>query len=294
MRISITSATTVGESRGGGSVDRSAIAVGEALTAGGIDVDDVDLLINTGIHRDDNIVEPAIAALIQKKSDINPLYEGQAQPALSFDLMNGPCGFLDAIEVTSAIFRTGGRRLAVIVGGEGHPSGSAREDSTFPYLTSAAAVVVAPATDKTGFGRVYRARTTAPDLPVGYLPLTTMGAQGCRVIGFERPDEQAYDRGLDVAVEAVTACLEREGLDPARCVLLASEPRPGFAKSVASAVGVDRVVTPDAPADPHSAALPFAYQAWLHADTPRGDAAHALFLGADGYFVAACAAYRLP
>ncbi|GAB2679410.1 beta-ketoacyl-[acyl-carrier-protein] synthase family protein [Nocardia goodfellowii] len=286
MRVSIISSVTVGASAGAGSVERSALAVREVLDRSGIDNSEVALLLNTGIHRDDNIVEPAIAALIQKKAGINLRYHGQRTPALSFDIMNGPCGFLDAVQVAAVT----GARKTVIVAGEGHPSRGEHPD--FPYLTSAAAVVVAPSPDDTGFGTVYRGRTTAPARPLAYMPLATMGSEGCRVIALDQPDEAARERGLDIATEVVLRCLEQEGLDPADCVLLAGEPRPGFAKSIAAAAGIDEVHTPGTAADPHSAALPFAYRAWLAAE-PRGRARHALFLAADGHFAAACAPYGL-
>ncbi|MEU8900640.1 hypothetical protein [Nocardia sp. NPDC048505] len=286
MRVSIISSVTLGASSGASSVERSALAVREVLDRSGVDNGEVGLLLNTGIHRDDNIVEPAVAALIQKKAGINLQYHGQRSPALSFDIMNGPCGFLDAVQMAAVT----GPRKAVIVAGEGHPS--RLENPEFPYLTSAAAVLVGPSPDETGFGSVYRARTTAPRVPTGYMPLTTMGSDGSRVLALTPPDEAAQERGLDIATEVVVRCLEQEGLDPGECVLLASEPRPGFAKTVAAAAGIDEVHTPDTHADPHSAALPFAYRAWLDAE-PRGNARHALFLAADGYFVAACAPYGL-
>ncbi|MFC9897211.1 hypothetical protein ACFVMC_26280 [Nocardia sp. NPDC127579] len=287
MRVSIISSVTVGASTGAGSVERSALAVREVLDRSGIDNGEVGLLLNTGIHRDENIVEPAIAALIQKKAGINLQYHGQRAPALSFDIMNGPCGFLDAVQVAAVT----GPHKVVIVAGEGHPSRTEHPD--FPYLTSAAAVVVGPSPDDAaGFGPVYRARTTAPDKPLAYMPLATMGTEGVRVLGLDQPEEAALERGLDIATEVVVRCLEQEGLDPADCVLLAGEPRAGFAKTVATAAGIDEVHTPGTPADPHSAALPFAYRAWLAAE-PRGRARHALFLAADGHFVAACAPYGL-
>ncbi|MEV6279055.1 hypothetical protein [Nocardia sp. NPDC051832] len=286
MGVSIISAATVDAAAGAGSVERCALAVRAALDQSGIGDSEIALLLNTGIHRDENIVEPAVAALIQKQAGINLRYQGQQRPALSFDLMNGPCGFLDAVQVAAVT----GARPAVIVAGEGHPS--RLEQSDFPYLTSAAAVVVGPSPGRAGFGALYRARTTAPVKPLAYVPLATMGTEGCRVVGLDQPDEQARQRGLDIATEVVIACLEQEGLDPADCVLLAGEPRPGFAKTVAAAAGIDEVYTPGTPADPHSAALPFAYRSWRAAE-PRSRARHALFLAADGHFVATCAPYGL-
>ena len=42
------------------------------LQRAGREPDDVDLLINTGIYRDKNLAEPALAALIQEDIGANP------------------------------------------------------------------------------------------------------------------------------------------------------------------------------------------------------------------------------
>ena len=44
------------------SIKRSALAVQECIARA--DVEAIDLLVNSGIYRDDNFVEPAAAALI--------------------------------------------------------------------------------------------------------------------------------------------------------------------------------------------------------------------------------------
>ncbi|WP_225728486.1 MULTISPECIES: hypothetical protein [unclassified Nocardia] len=293
MRISIFASAVVPESDALGSIDRSTLAVRQCLARAGVDPSEVDLLVNTGIYRDDNLMEPAISALIQKHAGINLSYVGQPAPALSFDLMNGPCGFLDAIEVTTATFGAKDAGVGVIVSGDGHPARTTPQDVYFPYLPAAAAVLVKPSTDESGFGRVYRARSVAPQRPLGFIPLTAMGTEGRRTVTVIPPEESAMERGLEIAIDAAQRCLTEERIDPARTVLLSAEPRPGFAKSVAAAVGIDRYFTPETPGNPHSAALPFAYRAWLDEDAP-GTAEHALFLAADGHSVAGCAPYRLP
>ena len=61
---------------------------------------DVDMLINAGIYREDNMGEPALAALIQEDIGAN-----RGQPPIgghgtfSFDLMNGTCGVISAIQL---------------------------------------------------------------------------------------------------------------------------------------------------------------------------------------------------
>src|SRR5579864_7241559 len=61
---------------------------------------DVDMLINAGVYREDNMGEPALAALIQEDIGANP---GQppvgGRGTFSFDLMNGTCGVISAIQL---------------------------------------------------------------------------------------------------------------------------------------------------------------------------------------------------
>jgi hypothetical protein len=288
MAISIISnATTTAPHNS--SIKRQALAVQECIA--NADVDTIDLLINTGIYRDDNIVEPAAAALIQKHSGIGLEYRRQVSPTLSFDLMNGPCGFLDAVEIAAAVFGTTESRSCVVVSGDGHPSRSPHPDPSFPYLGSSAATLLMNSSDGSGFGSVYRVGSS-PRRPLGYLDLATMGLNGRTLVTVEEPDAITREQGQQIAIDVAQLCLETEGIDPAHCVLVASEPRSGFAKTVAAAVQIDQVVAPFTPGNPHTAALPFAYQALLEAEPARTEG-HALFLAADGYFTAACAAYQL-
>ena len=271
------------------SIKRSALAVQDCIAKA--DVETIDLLINTGIYRDDNVVEPAAAALIQKHSGIGLEYRRHTSPTLSFDLMNGPCGFLDAVQVASAVFGTTECRSCVVVSGDGHPSRSPRPDASFPYLGSSAATLLMNSPDGSGFGSVYRVGSS-PGSPVGYVDLATMGLTGRTLMTVDEPGVIIREQGQQLAIDVAERCLETEGIDPADCVLVASEPRAGFAKTVAAAVQIDQVVTPSTPGNPHTAALPFAYQALLEAEPTRTEG-HALFLAADGYYTAACAIYQL-
>src|ERR671935_110610 len=70
-------------------------AAKDCLHHDGRDPHDVDLLINTGIYRDRNLGEPALAALIQEDIGANPEDpHGNAHGTFSFDVANGTCGVL--------------------------------------------------------------------------------------------------------------------------------------------------------------------------------------------------------
>ncbi len=135
------------------SIEIAAKAVKECIEKAGVNKREIGLLINTGIHRDNNIVEPAVAALIQKKANLNlnpPESQiGQKLGTLSFDLLYGTCGFIYAVQVIDAFFRCGTTDKAIIVSSDVHPSGKKVQD--FPYTPSAAAMLLEKSPNGQGF-----------------------------------------------------------------------------------------------------------------------------------------------
>jgi 3-oxoacyl-[acyl-carrier-protein] synthase-3 len=86
------------------------------LAQAGKEPGDVDVLINTGIYREDNMGEPALAALIQEDIGASlgqPPVGGRG--TFSFDLINGTCGVINAIQLESGLLRSGVVRLGAIV-----------------------------------------------------------------------------------------------------------------------------------------------------------------------------------
>ena len=84
---------------------------------------DVDMLINAGIYREDNMGEPALAALIQEDIGANlgqPPIGGHG--TFSFDLMNGTCGVISAIQLQAGFLRSGVIQLGLIVTSDVHPN----------------------------------------------------------------------------------------------------------------------------------------------------------------------------
>ncbi len=84
---------------------------------------DVDMLINAGIYREDNIGEPALAALIQEDIGANlgqPPIGGHG--TFSFDLMNGICGVVSAIQLQAGFLRSRVIRHGLIVTSDVHPN----------------------------------------------------------------------------------------------------------------------------------------------------------------------------
>jgi 3-oxoacyl-[acyl-carrier-protein] synthase-3 len=135
------------------SIEIAAKAVKECIEKAGVNKREIGLLINTGIQRDKNIVEPAVASLIQKKANLN-LNPPESQLAqkhgtLSFDLLYGTCGFIYAVQVVDAFFKCGTTDKAIIVSSDVHPSGKKVEG--FPFTPSAAAVLLEKSPNGQGF-----------------------------------------------------------------------------------------------------------------------------------------------
>jgi len=128
------------------------VEAGLACIAGaGIDKDEIGLLINIGVYRDDNIVEPSIASLIQRGLELNldPVKRGMINSTFSFDLLNGSCGFLDAVKVADAILQNGKIKYAMIVSGDMH-----RADNAVCTTLGGAAILSYDNTSDRGFRNI--------------------------------------------------------------------------------------------------------------------------------------------
>lgn len=76
----------------------------ECITESGVDKHKINVLINTGIYKENHCLEPAYASLIQESLNINSsLAETYS---FSFDLVNGNNGIFSAIEVIQSLMQT--------------------------------------------------------------------------------------------------------------------------------------------------------------------------------------------
>lgn len=124
------------------SITLATLASEECIAKADVNKSDIALLFNVGINRDDNMVEPSMASLIQKELGMNTDYIKDAikKTTASFDVMNGACGAINAVQVAEAFFATSDARFALIVSSEAHPS--SKRVSEFPYETMGSAVLL--------------------------------------------------------------------------------------------------------------------------------------------------------
>jgi 3-oxoacyl-[acyl-carrier-protein] synthase-3 len=116
------------------------VAVRRCLEEASVGRDEVDLLLNAGLYRDRNLGEPALAALIQddvrlNAEDPNPHGHG----TFSFDVANGSCGPLTALQVADGFLRDGAVRRAVVVASDADPGRGLAP--RFPFSAAGAAAL---------------------------------------------------------------------------------------------------------------------------------------------------------
>ncbi|MFF3159120.1 hypothetical protein [Streptomyces sp. NPDC057910] len=297
----------------GSSIGHAAAAGRACLEEAALTPADVDVLINVGVYRDSNIVEPSVAALIQKRIGINLdyLHSSGGRAALSFDLMNGACGMLNAIEAADALLSARTACRVMVVSGDTHPSTDLSRSGTdaFPYASTGAALLLEYTGGRLGFGRVHHRSSRSGGFGVnGWLPLTDAGCEGRSTVVVDR-DGDGVERMLDLALNAVHAALAREraatapgddvdhgyAADLARVLLVCSQPSPEFPQLLAKELDLasDAVVTVEGVhGDPHTSALAHGY--WQARNAGRLQKYDALvFVAAGAGPTAAASLYRL-
>jgi 3-oxoacyl-[acyl-carrier-protein] synthase-3 len=246
------------------------------------------------VFRDSNIVEPAIAALVQRELGVSLDYRSNTafQPAFSFDLMNGACGVLNAVQAGGASLLLGDAKRLLIVSSDAHPSN--RTIPGFPYASVGAAMLLVASPDREGFGRLAARSAASAGAPgtEAFIALGQGATDGRERITIER-DADYEQRLLDFAEESARRYARSEGIELDRTMLVSSQPTPTFAAELAARLGVKgHAPCPDVGGDPHTSALTLTY----HTAAAQGalrDYERLLFVAAGAGLSSMCAGYRL-
>jgi 3-oxoacyl-[acyl-carrier-protein] synthase III len=114
---------------------------------------DLDLLINAGIYRDRNLGEPALAAIIQDDIGANPEDPHcDAHGTFSFDITNGACGVLTALQIADGFLRSHTISRALVVASDADPGRGASE--RFPFSPAGGALLCKWSNQDDGLGPV--------------------------------------------------------------------------------------------------------------------------------------------
>ncbi|KPI33618.1 3-Oxoacyl-(acyl-carrier-protein (ACP)) synthase III [Actinobacteria bacterium OV450] len=279
-------------------VDLAGRAARACLARAGVPASSVGVLVNVGVYREHNTFEPAMAALVQKEIGINLDYIADPEPAagFSFDLMNGACGVLNAVQVGQALLETGSTDRLLITAADVHPAGDADRDAGYPYADLAGAFLLERSAEPgAGFGPVRHYTADRPTDVEGYLDTGTMGTRGRTTITVRRePGHRA--RLTELAARAVTEYAEEFGLDLDRTLVIGPS-----ARTAASTAGTGARagtwaedgpgVRAGAGGEPHTAAPVLGYLRAMDG-ARRDDYDRFLFVSAGAGPSAACAAYR--
>lgn len=243
------------------------VAAKACLEKSNVGTDEIDLLINVGNYRDDNMCEPSIAVLIQHALGINlnPLTHPVKAHTFSFDLMNGACGMLNALQVANAILSTKGGRYALVVSGDAHPSG--QEDVDFPIQHASAAILL-ERSDEEGFSTFSFQTTQSFEGRTGFLDLDVHGLESRHSIITEGAIDPA--RSIDFAHNVVSDYIVQQGINPDTTELLIAHPDDSFQSGLSSKLQMNlNTASSNSTGDTHTANLGFALDRLQSADTTK-------------------------
>ncbi|BBZ12780.1 3-oxoacyl-[acyl-carrier-protein] synthase III C-terminal domain-containing protein [Mycobacterium branderi] len=263
-------------------------AARQCLQRAGRNADDVDLLVNAGIYRDRNLGEPALAALIQEDIGANPENpHAGAHGTFSFDIANGTCGVLTALQVVDGFLRSHTIDCALVVTGDADPGHGMSEH--FPFSPAGAALLCGWSSNGDGLSQFHWAN--CPD--EGETFRATVGLGDARnVLRFDG-SPTAEQRIAAVAAEAARGCLTKSSLelDNIDAVVAAPALR-GYRAALAAQLGLPlERITVAADEKVHTASLPAA----LHRITGRLPAgARVLLVAAGAGITAGAALYCQP
>ena len=251
---------------------------------------DLDLLLNVGIYRDRNLGEPALAALIQEDVGANPEDpHSDAHGTFSFDIANGSCGPLTALQVADGFLQSGTIRRALVVASDADPGHGLSEH--FPFTGVGGALLCGWAADAPGFG--FFRWANFPDDGESFRSSVSYRDDRNRldIVTSAHLDEAYAAAGSTVAFD----CLDAASTDLAAVELVVAAPgRPAFRTALAAQldVAVERVsVAGDERM--HTAALIAAIDdAARHGRLRPGSTALVVAVGAG--VTAGAALYRVP
>lgn len=262
MGVTIKStAVTIFEQDNVGSVDYAVAAGNQCIRNAGISRNDIDLLINVGIYKDDNVVEPATAALIQMQMEINLDPDlRKDKSTFCLDQFNGACGFIYGVFTADAILTNEKDYKVLIISSNVYPS--KMRNARFPFTHSASAALLEHDKSPKGFIK-YKFAT----MHEGNNGLDTfIDLPGDHPDSRHNIKVKIYDdfpeRATDLTVSALREFIAENNIDVAKVKLLINHPFKEFAARVADGSGIaggNVLDLFDKYGDTHSSALNIAF-----------------------------------
>lgn len=214
---------------------RHAVEAGKrCLAASRYRPSDVRVLVNAGVYRDGHVCEPAIAAYVQHALGVNVDFHGRR--TLSFDLLNGGVGMLNAAHLLVSQMHAGEIQVGMVVASDANPD--RRPDPGSAVAASGAALLLdLSPRNGAGFGSfAFVTREESADLYTAVVSLKE--PRGKLLIRRRAELEEAFLAGAAAAAKAV---LERDGLRPEDVDLVVpSQVSASFLARLPGALGLPR------------------------------------------------------
>lgn len=218
---------------------------------------DLDLVLNAGLYRDRNLGEPALAALIQEDIGAHPEDPHvDTHGTFSFDVANGTCGILTALQIADGFLRSGAIKYALIVASDADP-GHGMSDH-FPFSAAGGALLCSWADSPGGMGAASWAGNRDGDA----LRARIQHERKRNVLHIEESAE-LDTQYAETAATAVATCLSNAALGLADIDRIVAAPaRPRFRAALAEKLGLEPARITVAPDEwTHTAALVAAFEA---------------------------------
>ena len=245
MRTRIESVATVLARRG--PLSRGALGLADAaaracLEAANREATELDLLVNAGLYKEKNVVEPALASIIQEDIGANPGHPQMlGHGTFSFDVQNGGCGALTAAYLVDGFARSGSLRLGMVVASDSDPA--PRTSHGYGFARAGGAMLLAASEGDEGFDG-FELRTF-PELgalfgaKLLWEPSRGVARRGHNALVVTEAKEFAA-RSASCAATTLRGFLDRARLLASDVDLLVATPQPaGFPGAVARELGID-------------------------------------------------------
>jgi amino acid adenylation domain-containing protein len=214
-------------------------AAENCLAASSYQRSDIDLLINTGVYRDEFLCEPAVAALLAGKLQFNDDIKSPLdKKTFALDIFNGAIGALNACHAAIGMIRAGKASNAMITAAEIENNRQYRPDALYGLEEAGSALILDQSPDGvTGFGNfVFKYFTAYIDSLITHTEMFN----GKTVLRIER-DSRIEAYYLQCIQEAVQELLRLEHLDLAQIkVVLPPQISTAFISRLSDTLSIDR------------------------------------------------------
>lgn len=295
MSLVIKSIGTSADAQINSSIGLAADAVNSCLSKTEMQRNHIDYLINVGVFRDQNMVEPSMAAIIQKKVGVNRDFTKNKEEGItfSFDLMNGASGAINAFQAADAYTKAKGKKYCLVVSSDNQPGGQKEE---FYNLASTGGAFLLEKVDEEGKGFQDFHFDYTEKFEVGFEGFVDFNIVGTdarnRINIVEHPEY--VERLSDFVSNSVKSYVAKKELPIDKTLLITTQQSAAFPAQIAekAGFGADQVINLEEIGNTHTSSFAFGFEQMLDKELDK-KYEHVLFVGGTGGLASAIAWYKL-